>query len=197
MTHLIENLLGAARLLDGVGLYFHPAAIDMATVLQDVCQTHREIAPMARIAVECVPPSLPMTGDRNLLSQALSNLLSNAIKYSPSGAQVTARAAAEGDDIVVTVADHGIGIPPGDAGRLFERYYRGSNVSGVVGTGVGLYLVKIVVDLHGGSVAVDSREGEGSRFTLRLPAKQPAHSTLMPREPAARAPAAADEAGAD
>ncbi len=194
MTHLIENLLGAARLLDGVGLYFHPAEIDMATVLQEICHTHREIAPKANIVVECAATSLPMTGDRNLLSQALSNLLSNAVKYSPGGGLITARAAAEGADVVVTVADHGIGIPPGDSGRLFERYYRGSNVSGVVGTGVGLYLVKIVVDLHGGSIAVDSREGEGSRFTIRLPAKQPAQPKL--REPANRAPVAADEAGA-
>ncbi|HTC01786.1 MAG TPA: sensor histidine kinase, partial [Xanthobacteraceae bacterium] len=57
--------------------------------------------------------------------------------------------------------------------RLFERYHRGSNVSGIVGTGVGLYLVKMVVDMHGGAVTVESKEGEGSRFTIRLP-RQPA-----------------------
>jgi two-component system OmpR family sensor kinase len=170
MTHLIENLLNAARLLDGVGLYFHPAAIDLAAVLEEACHMHREIAPKANIVGEFAHP-LPMAGDRNLLSQALSNLLSNAIKYSPGGGRITVGAAAEGDEVVVTVADHGIGIPASDIARLFERYYRGSNVSGVVGTGVGLYLVKIVVDLHGGSIAVDSREGAGARFTIRLPTK--------------------------
>ena len=80
------------------------------------------------------------------------------------------------DEIVVAVSDHGIGIPGKDLDRLFERYHRGSNVSGIVGTGLGLYLVKMVVDLHGGSVAVESREGEGSRFTVRLPVKSESQS---------------------
>jgi two-component system, OmpR family, sensor kinase len=69
----------------------------------------------------------------------------------------------------VAVVDHGIGIPAADIGRLFERYHRGSNVSGIVGTGVGLYLVKIAIDLHGGRIEVQSREGGGSRFTVTLP----------------------------
>ena len=149
---------------------------------------HREIAPKANLSEALASPTLPMTGDRNLLSQAMSNLLSNAIKYSPGNTPITVEARADGDDVVVTVADSGIGIPQGDIGRLFERYYRGRNVSGVVGTGVGLYLVKIVVDLHGGSVAVESREGEGSRFTLRLPGH--AAAAAQP----ARAEASADKA---
>jgi signal transduction histidine kinase len=73
------------------------------------------------------------------------------------------------EEAVVTVADSGIGIPAADFDRLFERYHRGSNVSGIVGTGVGLYLVKMTVELHGGSVEVRSKEGEGSHFTVRLP----------------------------
>ena len=77
----------------------------------------------------------------------------------------------QADEVIVTIADHGIGIPAGDLDRLFERYHRGSNVSGIVGTGVGLYLVKMVVDMHGGAVAVESTEGEGARFTIRLPRK--------------------------
>ena len=81
--------------------------------------------------------------------------------------------------VLVAVADHVIGIPPGDLDRLFERYHRGSNVSGIVGTGVGLYLVKMVVDLHGGSIAVDSREGEGSRFTVRLPIRRAPQVDLL------------------
>lgn len=181
MTHLIENLLGAARVLDGAGLYFHPAPIDMGAVLQEACQVHREIAPKAKLIEELGSPSLTMTGDRNLLSQALGNLISNAIKYSPGDAPITVGARLDGDEVVVTVADRGIGIPQDDMGRLFERYYRGRNVSGVVGTGVGLYLVKIVVDLHGGSITVESREGEGSRFTMRLPARRAADA---PKEPA-------------
>jgi signal transduction histidine kinase len=93
------------------------------------------------------------------------------------------------DEIVVAIADHGIGIPATDIDRLFERYHRGSNVSGIVGTGVGLYLVKMVVDMHGGAVTVESKEGDGARFTIRLPLK-PAAAT--PTAAIAEAPSIAD-----
>jgi signal transduction histidine kinase len=82
---------------------------------------------------------------------------------------------------MVRVKDNGIGIPAKDRAQLFERYYRGSNVSGIVGTGVGLYLVKMVLDLHGGEISVTSTEGEGSDFSVRLPLKPPAQC-LAPSE---------------
>jgi signal transduction histidine kinase len=129
-----------------------------------------------------------MVGDSKLLSQVFDNLLSNAIKYSPGGGGVRIASWAEVGGLVVAVEDKGIGIPAADVDRLFERYFRGSNVSGIVGTGVGLDLVKMVVDLHGGSVTVDSEEGKGSRFTVRLPLKpppqagRPASSAVMATE---------------
>jgi two-component system, OmpR family, sensor kinase len=92
---------------------------------------------------------------------------------------------------VVAIEDHGIGIPAKDLDQLFERYHRGSNVSGIVGTGVGLYLVKMVVDLHGGSIAVTSKEGEGSRFTVRLPIKPSAQ--IAATAPADAEPASVEE----
>ena len=95
----------------------------------------------------------------------------------------------------MAVEDHGIGIPSADVDRLFERYFRGSNVSGIVGTGVGLNLVKMVVDLHGGSVAVDSREGAGALFTVRLPRRpQDAPRQSLPASAATR-PAVIEPAG--
>ena len=108
--------------------------------------------------------------------------LSNAIKYSPGGGAIEVDAAIDRGEVVVVIADRGIGIPAGDLGRLFERYHRGSNVSGIVGTGVGLYLVKMAVDLHGGRVEVDSREGRGSCFTVRLPVKPALPSAPWPAE---------------
>jgi two-component system, OmpR family, sensor kinase len=103
------------------------------------------------------------------LFQVFSNLLANAVKYSPNGGAILVEAAPIGKEAVVSVIDRGIGIPAGDLSRLFERYYRGGNVSGIVGTGVGLYLVKTGVDLHKGRIEVASEEGCGSRFTVRLP----------------------------
>jgi two-component system OmpR family sensor kinase len=178
MTQLIENLLNSSRLIDGGvggvgggGQYFHPAEMDMAALLQEVCQLHREMVPGAHIAERIAVEPMRMVGDPKLLFQVFSNLLSNAIKYSPDGGVIAVDAALATDEVVVTVADHGIGIPESDLDRLFERYHRGSNVSGIVGTGVGLYLVKMVVDMHGGAVTVDSKEGDGARFAIRLPLK--------------------------
>jgi len=181
MTHLIDNLLNSSRLIDGgAEHYFHPTQIDLAGVLHEVAQLHQEMAPGAKIVEKGGSLPLQTAGDPKLLFQVFSNLLSNAVKYSPEGGPIEVEARREGNEILVAVSDRGIGIPEKDLDRLFERYHRGSNVSGIVGTGLGLYLVKMVVDLHGGSVAVDSREGEGSRFTVRLPVRD-----VQQREPAA------------
>ena len=170
LTHLIDNLLNSARLFDGgAALYFHPAEMDMAALLREVCQLHREMVPGAEIAERLSSAAMPMIGDAKLLFQLFSNLLSNAVKYSPGGGAIEVEAEMRADEIVVVVADRGIGIPASDLERLFERYHRGSNVSGIVGTGVGLYLVKMVADLHRGRVEVTSAEGAGSRFTVHLP----------------------------
>jgi two-component system, OmpR family, sensor kinase len=171
LTHLIDNLLDSSRLIDaGAPLYFHPEEIDLAALLREICQLHREIAPGSRIEERFATP-LSIAGDPKLLFQAFSNLLSNAIKYSASGSPVEITAELEAGKILVTVKDSGIGIPASDIDQLFERYYRGSNVSGIVGTGVGLYLVKMVLEVHGGEIAVESSEGKGSKFWVRLPVR--------------------------
>jgi two-component system, OmpR family, sensor kinase len=172
LTHLIENLLDSSRLIDaGAGLYFHPEEIDLITLLHEVCQLHREIAPGSQIDERFAAAPLRMTGDPKLLFQMFSNLLSNAVKYSTSGSLVEVSAGLDAEQALVSVTDNGIGIPAKDIDALFERYYRGSNVSGIVGTGVGLYLVKMVVEVHGGQITVESTEGKGSKFSVRLPLK--------------------------
>ena len=181
LTHLIDNLLNSARLFDGgAALYFHPAEMDMAALLREVCQLHREMVPGMEISEHLSGATMPMVGDAKLLYQLFSNLLSNAIKYSPGGGKIEVEGGMRADEVVVAVADRGIGIPAVDLERLFERYHRGSNVSGIVGTGVGLYLVKMVADLHGGRVEVTSAEGAGSRFTVRLPVKPADTMKVMP-----------------
>lgn len=170
VTHLIDNLLNSSRVIDaGAELYFQPAGLDLVALLKEVCQLHREMVPGAEITERFETASIPIVGDAKLLFQAFSNLLSNAVKYSPAGGGIAIETRISAHQVIVVVADHGIGIAAADLGRLFERYHRGSNVSGIVGTGVGLYLVKTVVELHGGRVTVDSREGEGSRFAIHLP----------------------------
>ena len=102
----------------------------------------------------------------------LVNLLHNAVKFSPSGATVTVRAATSGDEVVIAVEDHGVGIPAGDVGRIFERFYKvdKARVRGKGGTGLGLAIVRHIAESHGGRVWVDSVEGEGATFSVALPA---------------------------
>jgi signal transduction histidine kinase len=170
MTQLIENLLNSSRLIDGgAGLTLNAEAMDIRALLQEVCQLHREMVPGLQLSQHLGANPTPMVGDAKLLFQAFSNLISNAVKYSPAGGAIAATMESSPDQVVVTVSDHGIGIPENDLAHLFERYHRGSNVSGIVGTGVGLYLVKTAVDLHHGKVEVQSTEGEGSRFAVHLP----------------------------
>jgi signal transduction histidine kinase len=173
LTHLIDNLLSSARLVDGgAELYFDPAAMDLAALLREVCQLHRDMVPGVQIGEHFSATPIPMVGDAKLLFQVFSNLLSNAVKYSPERGSINVEATAADDEAVVAIVDRGIGIRSADIARLFERYYRGGNVSGIVGTGVGLYLVKMAVDLHNGSIQVESEEGKGARFTIRLPLKR-------------------------
>jgi signal transduction histidine kinase len=190
MTHLMENLLNSSRLVDsGTELYFHPVDMDLAELLREVCQLHQEISPKAQISQCLGAQPLMMVGDPKLLFQVFSNILANAIKYSPGGGLIKFSAVVEADQIAVTIEDNGIGIPEKDLGRLFDRYFRASNVSGMVGTGVGLYLVRMVVALHDGDVSVESKEGEGSRFTVRLPTRTQA-SVAPPRQESASAQSA-------
>jgi two-component system, OmpR family, sensor kinase len=137
--------------------------------LRELCQQQRELTPNAQILEPSVPQPLAVQGDPVLLCQVFGNLLSNAVKYSPDGGLVRVHAASCDGEIAVVIEDHGIGIPEKDQLRVFERYYRGSNTSGIVGSGVGLYLVRTIVDLHEGAVALHSREGAGTRFEVRLP----------------------------
>jgi two-component system OmpR family sensor kinase len=183
MTHLIDNLLNSSRLIEGgAALYFHPQEFDLRELLHEICQLHHEIAPGYQIVENYAASRLPMTGDPKLLSQVFNNLLSNAVKYSPGDSLITVSAAIEGARAVVSVEDTGLGIPAADVDRLFERYYRGSNVSGIVGTGVGLNLVKMVVDLHGGDIVVESAENKGSKFTVRLPTAPPPAEDAAPSD---------------
>ena len=179
MTQLIDNLIGSARLIDGrIELNYHPTQVDLGGLVREICHLQRELTPDAEILDRMAPQPLNVYGDASLLRQVFGNLLSNAVKYSPDAGLIQVTAANQDAQIAVVIEDHGIGIPETEQEQVFERYYRGSNTSGIVGSGVGLYLVRTIVDLHKGSVALHSREGEGSRFTVQLPALAAGVQTL-------------------
>jgi len=107
--------------------------------------------------------------DEYLLRHILTNLLSNAIKYSPKGGDVNFQLDCDQQTVRFRVADSGIGIPKQDLERLFESFYRATNVGNIQGTGLGLSIIKNCVDLHGGDIRVQSTVGEGTTFTVTLP----------------------------
>ena len=106
--------------------------------------------------------------DEKLLRHILSNLLSNAIKYSPSGGTVHFDLVCE-EEVIFRVQDEGIGIPEADRANLFDSFHRASNVGTISGTGLGLAIVKKSVDLHGGTIAVNSEVGVGTTFIVTIP----------------------------
>jgi two-component system, OmpR family, sensor kinase len=168
ITEIMDSLLAASRDLEGNAVY-NPVSFDPAALLRDVCQTHRDANRSALIKEDLLALPESIYGDPKLLFQVFSNLISNAIKYSPVGSPIKLSARREVGWLVVHVRDHGIGIPAGDRERLFERYYRGSNATGIAGTGVGLHLVSMVLTLHQGKVSAQSLDGAGSIFTVWLP----------------------------
>jgi two-component system sensor histidine kinase SenX3 len=115
---------------------------------------------------------MAILGDRRQLVSALYNLLDNAVKYSDDGSEVEIRASTNGRTVDVEVRDRGIGIPSSDLERIFERFYRVDQARSrqTGGTGLGLAIVRHVATNHDGEIRVESRAGEGSTFTLRLPA---------------------------
>ncbi|HEY3232983.1 MAG TPA: GAF domain-containing sensor histidine kinase, partial [Roseiflexaceae bacterium] len=178
LNQMIGALLDISRLEAGQ-LTFSYAPLDLCALARQVVA---EVQPtLTQHTVTCATPDAPLIieGDALRLEQVLQNLIGNAIKYSPAGGLVSVRVERRSEWAYVDVTDQGIGIPQEAVAKLFERFYRASNVDGrgIGGMGIGLYVVKEIVTLHGGKIAVTSQEGEGSTFTICLPLVrgQPAH----------------------
>ncbi|HET6954247.1 MAG TPA: ATP-binding protein [Acidimicrobiales bacterium] len=168
----IDDLLELSRLEVATGL-----AADTVSVAQFVADAAERVhgaAEQRGIEIDVVqPPSrLTVSGDRRQLVSAMTNLIDNAVKYSEPGSTVTVKARTDGQWVDVTVRDTGMGIPRRDLERIFERFYRVDRARSreTGGTGLGLAIVRHVASNHRGEVRVESREGVGSTFTLRLPA---------------------------
>lgn len=153
------------------------SAFDVHTMLANVLGLIRERARETQLTVhfDCPLDIGWMVGDERRLKQVLFNLLTNAIRFTPPGGQITLAAQRDGDQVVFTVADTGIGIPAGELSGVFDAFSRGSHPEArQSGAGLGLSLVKRFVDLHGGTVEIDSAPLEGTTVTCRLPAGQAA-----------------------
>ena len=149
-------------------------AVEAAAIVASAVDRVRPIAEHQQITIVAPEPAagLAVRGDHRQLVSAVNNLLENAVKYSDCGSKVEVAVRADDGWVEFDVIDHGIGIPARDLDRIFERFYRvdRARARDTGGTGLGLAIVRHVADNHRGSVSVVSREGEGSTFTLTIPA---------------------------
>src|SRR5690606_22452167 len=171
----VSELLELSR-LEGAEPQPPPTPVSVDAVVAEVLDRGRTGAAARGITLTGTgQPGLTVYGSESQLVTALSNLVENAVAYSPEGSEVTVTTGTDGDEVVISVADRGIGIAPEDLPRIFERFYRSdrarSRATG--GTGLGLAIVKHIVTNHGGRVDVASTLGEGSTFTRRLPSRPP------------------------
>jgi signal transduction histidine kinase len=170
MTTLVEGLAAVSRLEDRTQV-LDRAYWRLAPLVASAVEAVRPDTKLKKIAMEVhlPPPSLEVRADRDRLRIVLVNLLSNAVKYAPEGSKVTVRAEEGPGTVTIAVRDQGPGIEPRDAVRLFDRHQRGAYALRTPGLGLGLYIVRRIVELHEGQVTVDSQPGQGSTFTIRLP----------------------------
>jgi signal transduction histidine kinase len=169
MTRMLERilLLGQA---ESHMLEFKPHALDLAALCNDlVTQAQKQLPDnRCRVVLKCTDDLCGRRYDENLLRHIFGNLLSNAIKYSPVGGEVLLDVYSQGQATIFKVSDAGIGIPVEEIGDLFESFHRASNVGPIAGTGLGLAIVKQSVELHGGTISVESCVGKGTCFTVQL-----------------------------
>jgi signal transduction histidine kinase len=172
MTRILDGLLDVTSLELGGRLDLDRQQMDLVDVARRIAAEHQERAGRHFIQV-AGEPQLVGQWDLARLERVMDNLLGNAIKYSPDGSVVTVVCVREEDDdgawAIVSVRDQGVGIPVADLGHIFERFHRARNVGAVRGVGIGLATVRDIVEQHGGTISVESRQGEGSTFTIRLP----------------------------
>jgi signal transduction histidine kinase len=174
LAQLITDLLDLAR-LESQERIDYPTVVDVRGVLMTVLARMRRVARKKDIILQWKrfgkAAQYTVRGDETQLTSMFTNLVDNAVKYTPSGGRVEVIGGSEDSEIVIRIADTGIGIPESKRSRIFERFYRidkaRSKATG--GTGLGLSIVRHVAQNHGGRVTVESTPGEGSVFTVHLP----------------------------
>lgn len=168
LGRLINDLLDVSRLRVG-RLQIDREDVDLAALTRDVVDRHAAEISRARCAVAVHAPE-PVVGrwDRPRLDQIITNLVSNAIKYGQGG-PVEISVSREGFEGRLSVRDHGIGIDTGEQARIFERFERAVSSRNYGGLGLGLWIVRQLVEAHGGRIFVESRQGEGALFAVVLP----------------------------
>jgi signal transduction histidine kinase len=185
MSVLVEDLLEIGR-VEANSITLHLEPIDLGTIIAEtIARLQSELERKSMTLTQEIELQLPLVdADEKRIGQVLMNLFSNALKYSFAGGRITIRAFKRDSQYVeIQVEDTGIGLTPDQQVRLFTRFYRAETPfrDQVSGTGLGLSIAKTFVELHGGSIRVQSEVGAGSIFSFTLPFHQPADSTMPDR----------------
>ncbi len=173
MTRLIDDLMDLSRISRNK-LELRRERVELANVIQGAVETSRPLIEQQRHELHVAMPreSIPLEADLTRLAQVFLNLLNNAAKYTEPGGKIELLVERQGSDVVVTVRDNGMGIPPANLATIFEMFSQveGSLSRSQGGLGIGLCLVKRLVEMHGGSIEANSQGlGKGSQFVVRLP----------------------------
>jgi signal transduction histidine kinase len=171
LQRLVGDLLFVAR-LDANGLQLRFADVQLDEIVRDAVESSGALARSREVSLVAeVEPMPAVSGDKERLTQLVGNLISNALKFTPAGGGVVARAFVDDGRAVVEIADTGIGIPPGEQSRLFQRFFRSSTATeqAIPGTGLGLVISRAIVEAHGGTIDVTSLPGEGTTFRVEIP----------------------------
>lgn len=172
VTEMITDLLDLGHIEAEVRMDMETC--DVGDIVEKAVAVQQSHAELKKQTLEMqIAPDLPsVLGNPVRLGQVVSNLVSNSVKYTPEGGHVSVAATVEGGQVAVTVEDDGIGIPQDDLPHIFDKFYRVDEpeTEGIIGSGLGLSIVKTIVEKHQGRVWVSSQEGEGSSFTIVLPA---------------------------
>jgi signal transduction histidine kinase len=170
LNRMIDEMLDLDRMESG-RMTIHPERIDLNAVLDEAVNRVRPNAPDHTLSLDLQSDLPSINADRDRLTQVASNLLNNAVKYSPTGGRIIVKSRAEGDQVRIEVRDEGLGIPPEALETIFERYSRVDSqaTKDIPGTGLGLPIVRQIVQLHGGRVWAESELGRGSVFHVSLP----------------------------
>jgi PAS domain S-box-containing protein len=175
LTRLISDLLNVSRIEAGRPLQLNWQPVEVPQVVKKVVANQLSYTDRHQIQVEMDDDLPTITADQDKLDQILTNLLNNAIKYSPEGGTISLKVKRNGDKVTFDVSDPGIGIPPEHLPKVFQRFHRvdTGDTRKAGGTGIGLYLVKHLVEAHGGEIGVESEVGKGSTFSFSLPEQPP------------------------
>jgi signal transduction histidine kinase len=174
LNRMITEMLDLDRMESG-RMTLNVESVDINEIISDVATRSQMNAPSHSVTVQLDESLPPISGDRDKLTQVLANLVSNAVKYSPEGGEITLISAREGDVAHMRVRDQGMGIPPEALENVFERFSRVESGASryIQGTGLGLPIVRQIVQMHGGRAWVESTVGEGSTFQFTVPLAGP------------------------